>query len=251
MTKARIVIMVSILVVCILSFTINQASAAIIQGKIYGSDLELAKKAIVNINSTPKQNIVAEDGTYSFIVPQGTYQIEAVYPIQGVLLYANETITVSQEGNFTIDLILIETPDIEDIQFDESELKMIEDLLKERQKFDVWYLAGVAAAIIIIAAILYLIYKKKSKKKVKTSRAKFRARAVKAKFEEEKPIGDEVMAKTLAILKREKRVTQKDIRKELHISEAKASLVIADLEAQGKVKKIKRGRGNVIILTSE
>ncbi|RME31019.1 hypothetical protein D6789_04015 [Candidatus Woesearchaeota archaeon] len=44
------------------------------------------------------------------------------------------------------------------------------------------------------------------------------------------------------------RITQKDLRKQLPESEAKVSLMIAQLEAQGKIQKIKRGRGNILIL---
>jgi len=45
------------------------------------------------------------------------------------------------------------------------------------------------------------------------------------------------------------RVTQKDLRLRLNCSEAKASLMITDLEDRGLVRKMKKGRGNVIILT--
>jgi uncharacterized membrane protein len=51
----------------------------------------------------------------------------------------------------------------------------------------------------------------------------------------------------LAFIRSHKRVTQKEIRKSFPMSEAKISLIITDLESQGKVRKIKKGRGNVII----
>ncbi|MCK5026255.1 MAG: winged helix-turn-helix transcriptional regulator, partial [Nanoarchaeota archaeon] len=44
------------------------------------------------------------------------------------------------------------------------------------------------------------------------------------------------------------RTTQKEIRKQIPLSEAKISLMIAELEDKGIVKKIKKGRGNIIIL---
>jgi len=51
------------------------------------------------------------------------------------------------------------------------------------------------------------------------------------------------------ILKQEGgRATQKDIRKQIPLSEAKISLMIAELEHKGVVEKIKKGRGNIIIL---
>ena len=44
------------------------------------------------------------------------------------------------------------------------------------------------------------------------------------------------------------RATQKDIRKQIPLSEAKISLMLAELEHKGVVEKIKKGRGNIIIL---
>lgn len=45
------------------------------------------------------------------------------------------------------------------------------------------------------------------------------------------------------------RITQLELRKMLPYSEAKISLIISELEDAGYLKKIKRGRGNVLILT--
>jgi uncharacterized membrane protein len=58
---------------------------------------------------------------------------------------------------------------------------------------------------------------------------------------------DDAAKAVLDIIKNEKRITQKDIRKQLPDSEAKISLVISELESKGIVKKIKKGRGNIII----
>ena len=41
---------------------------------------------------------------------------------------------------------------------------------------------------------------------------------------------------------------QKDIRKNFPSSEAKISLILTELEEKGIIKKIKRGRGNIIVL---
>jgi uncharacterized membrane protein len=58
---------------------------------------------------------------------------------------------------------------------------------------------------------------------------------------------DETAKAVLGIIKREKRITQKEIRKQLPDSEAKISLVITELESKEVIKKIKKGRGNIII----
>ncbi|MBU1112080.1 MAG: hypothetical protein ABIG93_02835 [archaeon] len=45
------------------------------------------------------------------------------------------------------------------------------------------------------------------------------------------------------------RITQKELRKEMmDISESKVSLIITELEHKGKIEKVKRGRGNIILL---
>ena len=44
------------------------------------------------------------------------------------------------------------------------------------------------------------------------------------------------------------RINQKDLRKQLNLSEAKVSLMVSELESLNKVKRIKKGRANIIVL---
>ena len=44
------------------------------------------------------------------------------------------------------------------------------------------------------------------------------------------------------------RINQLELRQQLPYSEAKVSLMLADLESRGLIRKIKKGRGNIIIL---
>ena len=60
---------------------------------------------------------------------------------------------------------------------------------------------------------------------------------------------DEESQKVLMYIKKEGgRTTQKEIRKNFPQSEAKISLIIADLEDKNYLHKIKKGKGNIIIL---
>jgi uncharacterized membrane protein len=53
----------------------------------------------------------------------------------------------------------------------------------------------------------------------------------------------------LAIIRKEGgRITQQELRRQMPYSEAKVSLMLAELEDQGRIRKIKKGRGNIIIL---
>ena len=44
------------------------------------------------------------------------------------------------------------------------------------------------------------------------------------------------------------RMLQKDLRQELNLGEAYFSLLVAELQHDGRIKKIKHGRGNILIL---
>ena len=89
--------------------------------------------------------------------------------------------------------------------------------------------------MIIIAFIIYKYRKKWNKKELQN--------------ELENKFDDIYLNNVLEFIKKNQgRTTQKDIRKQLKISEAKVSLVLSQLESEGKIKKIKKGRGNIIIL---
>ena len=83
--------------------------------------------------------------------------------------------------------------------------------------------------IVILAIAIIIAVTKKRKRKI---------------VEENDELDD-----VLNLIKKEGgRITQKNIRKNLGLSEAKASLIITELEHKEIVKRIKKGRGNIIIL---
>ena len=91
--------------------------------------------------------------------------------------------------------------------------------------------------LIILGIIIYFIFKGKQ--------------AGESKTEKETIIEDneKYLDKIIDIIKEEGgRTTQKEIRKEIPLSEAKISLMIAELEHKGVIEKIKKGRGNILIL---
>ena len=57
----------------------DAAAAATIHGTVYNLDLESQNNVIITVNSTPKQTLVSKDGTYTFILPEGSYKIKAEY----------------------------------------------------------------------------------------------------------------------------------------------------------------------------
>ncbi|MFH1256204.1 MAG: hypothetical protein V1494_02830 [Candidatus Diapherotrites archaeon] len=47
------------------------------------------------------------------------------------------------------------------------------------------------------------------------------------------------------------RANQKELRERTGIGEAQLSLIVSELEAEGIVKKFKKGRGNIVVLKGE
>ena len=99
--------------------------------------------------------------------------------------------------------------------------------------------------LILASGILLYAFRKKLKKNVI-------ANAPKMPKEEIAEIMTDDKEKVINIIRRHgNRTTQKDIRKEMPLSEAKVSLIIAELEHEGSIKKIKKGRGNIIIFNEQ
>ena len=229
---------------------ISFSQAATIYGNIYGSDLSLLKYSIVEINSSPKQNIVAIDGNYLFEVPPGTYEIRAVYTGREITLVTKETVFIESEGKFVRDIILFKTDELGDFQ----DLVFIE---KEEDSFNfqgIYLYFALVIFIILLVLVIYLFKKKQKTKVIVRKKTKIIFKRIKSEQKENKTkkekleeiSHDEILNKIYAIIKKDKRITQKEIRKQIGMSEAKISLVIADLESRGLIKKIKAGRGNII-----
>ncbi len=212
-------------------------SGAVIHGTVYAWDtLRPLPKAIVTINTTPEQRIVTENGSYSFIVPPGTYVIKAYYYSHGELkLYDEETIKVKGSGSYVLDLILFPN-----LNYNESLPNVQLNLGSESSVLPTSLLIFVPAIFLIV---VFLVKIRKGKERMKAESTTEKVREFKV---EELP---EDLREVVEIIRKEGgRITQKELRKRLGYSEAKVSLMIADLERRGIVEKVKRGRGNIIFL---
>lgn len=201
-------------------------SAAIVSGSIYDLNLNKAKDVIVTIDTVPHQTLVAKDGFYSFTVPRGDFTVRA----SNNNSHVNETITIKDNaGSYTLDLILF--PDIDEEQADLSGDALTEEYVPFETNVKGIYIAITALALLVLVAIVHFSYKQRKASMNRISS------------------GDASLDKVLDFIKKEDgRTTQKDIRKAFNLSEAKISLMITELEHNGIVEKIKKGRGNVIIL---
>jgi uncharacterized membrane protein len=201
------------------------ASAAIIHGSVYDISLDKVENVKLEIDTTPKQLYVSKDGDYEFNVPIGTYTIKATT----LEASASEEISVQDKGTYVLDLILFPGFDEETELIEESdELRPGE--YPDGKPIAAYVIVGILV-LVAIAAIVYLLKRKKPGKREK----------------KKEPKAD--LDKVVKIIKKEGgRATQKEIRKHFPLSEAKISLMITELEHKGIVKRIKKGRGNIIIL---
>ena len=212
-------------------FVLGFVHAATISGVIYDLSLKKMNNARVEINTVPKQLMIAQNGTYSFNVPNGFYIIKAqLFQKTTLTASVEENITITQDGFYVLDLILF--PEIEEgIENIDIEAN---DVVKENN-----YLVWIIIILLLIALIAGYYFVKAKRKKATTN-------SEKSKIEESQ---DDELDTLIRIIKKEDgRTTQKEIRKQMPLSEAKISLMIAELEHKGVIEKIKKGRGNIIIL---
>lgn len=210
--------------------------AASIEGTIYDIELNTVKNAVVEIDTTPRQSFVSKNSTYFFDVPVGEYTITAAHK-QGIV---QESVVIKDDGSYNIDLILF--PDFsEEVEIlDESDLD-ISTAYTEEPDYSLYYLVGFLAVLVVLIIVIFS-YKKKLESKLKEEIKEIKD--IKKEEDLEKDLKELV-----AFIKKEgNRTTQKDIRKNFPQSEAKISLMISELEHKGKIKKIKKGRGNIITL---
>lgn len=268
---------VRISLICIAVFAIcaSLASGAVVHGTTYEwSTFEPLENTIVEVDSTPPQFLVASFGSYSFDLPEGTYTIRAEY-YQGNVLeyYAEENITIVGDGDFVLDLLMF--PPIEDA-FLYEDINFSEDMYdyEEPDKIageDDSLVSPVAIAIlcILIAGFALFLWgrRRRSESDAKGTQGedtRYEPPEPDIELEPEPEIEEEGLERSegseesdipsdlqevLSVIRDDGgRISQKELRARLKYSEAKVSLMITDLEDRGLVKKVKKGRGNVIIL---
>ena len=119
-----------IAIILLLSGLAGASGIATVHGVAYEwNTFEPLDNAIIEVNSTPAQSMVAKYGVYSFELTNGTYHITASYYEDDQLTYyAEDIITVSDEGSYVLDLLLLPsysssddtTSSVSDVETDSS-----------------------------------------------------------------------------------------------------------------------------------
>ncbi len=218
----RIILLLTTLV--ILS---NLVSAADIHGAVYSISLKKVQNIVIEIDSLPTQRMVSKSGDYNFkVAPGKNYTIQAKIKEKTI---TEESLFVPQEGDFIVDLFVFPDFSEDDKLVSESDLPVVDVSVFDELSSNKSWIVG----IVIILVIIFVLFTRRKKNNIKEP-------VVETNNDPEKII---------EILKKEGgRMNQKELRKHFPLSEAKVSLMIAELEAKGKIEKIKQGRGNILIL---
>jgi uncharacterized membrane protein len=227
-------------------FLISSVSAATLHGEIYNLDLEKVENVLVEINTVPKQQLLAKNGEYSFEIQEGDYVLKA-YKNE---LAAEEKIKVIGNGDFVFDLFLFPSFEGEDTFLSELNYIEIEEEKEGFAKYPLYsYLIALGILLIAIGRIILAKrrYKKTGKKEEVVDKSEEKETG-EEDIKKESEQGD--LDKAIELIKQhDGRITQKELRKEMiYLSEAKISLILTELEHKGEIEKIKKGRGNVVIL---
>lgn len=199
------------------------ASAAILHGVIYDTKLNKLNDVVVEVNSTSPQMFVSKEGQYSFVLDPGVYKITAKYKVTGFnYLYTEQNLTISKDTIIKNDLLLKPARKVE---MPAGAVTGVGGQIN-------YSLIISVAAVLLLISLGFTIYKLRS-----------------SNIPGEKQEFDSHTNNLLKVIREDGgRTTQKDIRKNIPLSEAKISLMITELENKGILKRIKKGRGNVIIL---
>lgn len=246
-----------ILVLLFLVLAIGFAEAATLKGHVYNRNLTKLNDVVVVVNSNPPQRYIVKDSMYEFQLPTGNYRISArTFSDDANIFGSDDDFTVNREGVFVFDLVLE--------PLDEDALNQT---LPPPDQPKYWFgldrnmfiFVDILFGIIIISLLFFIIrfYRKKIKLlEGKSKKAEEEVAEAKEKVKEAKEVKvetdienefDENTQKMYLLVKKEKQITQKDVRKQFDLSEAKISLILTDLQNLGIIKRIKKGRGNVII----
>ncbi len=220
----------------------------------YWDTLEPASQMVFSINTTPVQTIVSLEGAYSFTVGPGTYAVSAKKMEKGQVSFedSSEITVLSDVGEYRIDFILFPSDDYfsEELDFSGENEGLVE--LPKEGAPENSSLAIIPALLAGAFLIAFIANRKNSQafSKGATKRSP-KGKQTKKRLPRESPKGTPKEAEEILRIIREAggRMSQRDLRKALPYSEAKASLIVSELDARGIVKKYKRGRTNLLVLS--
>lgn len=231
--------------------------AATLSGDIYDADgIARLNNTIININGSVCTQIMA-NGQYSIELPESTYILTATHYKGGKIDYITKERVSLNQTNMKFDLVLIpyelyvltpqSDPDLtkltrQNISSTINATKI--DPKKVETEPDIGLVSIGLGAIILLLFIAYFFVSKK--RNGSTNGVEMQTQL------DEEYVPDKEAREILRILgENEGRIYQKELRDILNWSEAKMSIAIGELERAGCVKRIRKGRDNLLKLTTK
>ncbi len=223
---------------------VSLCSAVLVEGEIISANtFDLVQDAVVKLSGPTTVQQVAENGTFSFDVPQGDYELSAYqYSGGAVSLFAKEPLRVGAEKIWFVAVLFPPS------EFEEELLPLMEEpeLVEVPEPQDSLLLYIVISLLLVIIALLAFLFLRSGKPK------EYPKGPFPGAEEIQKPPALELDGEEKRVLQvlgeSEGMRTQKELREILNCTDAKMSLLLSSLEARGLVKRIKRGRENIVKL---
>lgn len=220
-------------------------NANTITGQIYnGENMEYLNNTLITLEDKEGSIIFQKvfDSEYEYEASPGEYVLRAYYYQNGELKYYTQHNIKVDEEIMELDIILIPY-ELQELVPGFEPPPLLQEPEESDPEQDYTYLIYLGIIVVVIISLV-LIFNLKNKRKVVE---KSRRREPKEKV---RKIGmDEDSKKVLKIIEEnEGRIEQKELRKILKFSETKMSLVVSELEVTGLIKRIKKGRKNILKL---
>lgn len=241
---------------------VNADTIATVHGEVYNWEtFEPVENAIVTVNSTPRQSVVAEYGVYTFNLAPGNYQITAKSYQNGSLVYqVQENIIIKNGGDYALDLLLMPVynrdllNDTESSQITES-FENDSNIIDSEEDKTSPIIYVIPLVVVLLVAFFFIRLRKYNNRQKEVMNELPLSSDENYDFDEEpvdtNSLPDDLQKVFDVVKDNGGRITQKDLRNRLIYSEAKISLMISDLEERGYVEKFKKGRGNIVRIVDE
>lgn len=224
-------------------------SAVMVGGDAYSVDDLFPRPGVVlKFEGPTTYQAVLEEGNYSVELPPGEYTVTAYYYEESKLKYYFQEKMKVEGEEINYDIMLFPPNEFEQVVEFIGEADTGEEILEipEPEPAEQKEAAGIGLewillpiALLVVAAYL-LIFRKKGASKAPEEVKKVELPPKELDAEEKK---------LLEILKSSEGMsTQKELRDIFKCTETKMSLLVSSLEARGLVKRIKRGRENIVKL---
>lgn len=226
----------------------NFVFATTIYGDIYDGDtLDQLQDVLITITDE-NDNVVVQkmfEESYSLDVGEGNYTLRAYHFRNGSLALYSERAFEAKTDDVGIDLVLIPYELQALVPGFTAPPIPAETAGMDGGAAPIPFLeAGLVLLGVAALAAIYLLYPKKKTDK------KERADSLATEVENPTELDGDCKAVMKILGENEGRMVQKELRDILKWSEAKMSLVVSELEMDGHVRKIRKGRENIIKLAN-